>query len=1733
MSEEDNSLESSSEDVEGLDLNIWGDLYLPQRRNRSFHGIVIVTPQQQLIYTDWANHYLEKARNKRYISDLQQDVSDGVLLADVIEAVTNEKILDIKTKPKNSAQMVENINTCLTFLSNLGVNVEGLNAKDIKDGNLKSILSLFFNLSRYKQQQKSQQQHKDQHQRPHPGEATNTNQTNGDDVQSRLPSYKQQNSKCLISAHSGTSVKDGSNSTTGCSKSSSGGNNSGSGSKGRSQLSAQNNNLPSTAGADPETTTSSRATSPACSGIPTPGGRGLTSRNQEKQQSRTTQSQSSNSSIPTPSKSSSPKSGSSFTSGSANKNSMLDKFKLFNSKDKGKSKGGSSKGLSKASSSASSASAPSTSSRSDTDSKSSTSLQSSSSTDPGASLSPQDGEPPKLPAKTKSSAFTGPKRENSGLTVPPEPTIRQGSPSFGVSSSTTGSLSSTKKSLSAKSQKNDSKAAPVDAKSAAQSSSSTQSLTRPPKVGSLIPKTSLRTSKSSSSSSLSSQGALGSGIPTPTSSIPKPATAKVSKPSKEEKMKAISNVAKEQDRNGNNMQSIQNQSIPVTKKSSKSMQGMAQQQQAQQVMLQQQQQMAHLQQQQHPPPVPPHRNNGNKAAQFTSCSDHSISQTRPQTPQEQLSRLHDGRSTFPKTRYTEIEYSDGKIERVGEGHLSKSSQAAAMSQVMDLHGATIPQKVSASHPAYHLVTTASQSVNVVKPTCSTAYNPVMKADGNTQTALTVLHRGNRPPPLPTTEPPPSRHKKLESPKECKAQSDANTSDAATHFANSSSSGNNSASSSETEAAKTGTEEKLEPAEVSSPRLGVKALVPQIGRPANNVAIVQPRHGEKIETTFDTEVRTEMINKGNVSKDGKQGKETTFSEKKATFVDDSGETMDIQPMAPIMRATPYGYYRSISSQSSNAKHYQTPVVTLPSGTYALATTAGSRLGMSRTIVDQGRFYSGPIKRAMSSGSGSVPFDTDYSSDYDTYDYISGYMSDGDILKRNNMDDMTSGYMSEGGASMYARRLQQRFREGMQAVKECMQKSRGLIDDDSFDDSSSISSGDISDTINEISTDEGNLTGGSSQSDTNPYAGLKHGPRDLFRNLTNENLHGVLPGKRVPNLGTSAFMGTDYASDSGGGYGGSASGWRKYSLQNNRLLSSDPADYAYLYNGYDSMQWRNQDGSRPLRKLSNASQPEIHYRSASTNGDYAGEHVSDSSSLKRDSETNTDQSHLYEASLRKLHSIQSPRLQSGGSVGYLYRRPLSNVSTSSVGSNRSSGGSKGSSSVGTRLAMYSNTTSKLGSEHNGVLSHAGTPQNVASNKESGPDAYVSASLERNKKGGNPVSKSSSSAQTDADMYKSNSLGRRKGIGVKAPLMKTAAGENGNICGSTIISNPHATFSKGDPRGQPSPYSSVNIPGISGSSSTGNYVSLEYVRGMGPAWLRTSGGNISNYGVHSPYGHLSDSETIDGLSAYASSIQAQIQQARALSGASARILAQQRGEYGQSGGLQRSNSMRSTQSDSVYASFQHCHTDDLAMTNSYSQLPSPPPPSSPTPSNSSHASSRFTFPMTTYNSSTAAAINPSPSQNMVRSNTSNSLPYGNMGLAKLNKEDEESLHGSSLSLVSSSSSVYSTAEEKQNHEIRKLKRDLEAAQEKVSTLTTQLSTNVMSIAFVFTLVSTALVFTLVSTALVLTFVNTALVFTAVSTALVFTFVSTALVFTLVSTASVFTLTVKSPLSSFIQLL
>ncbi|KAF7707641.1 hypothetical protein HF521_018859 [Silurus meridionalis] len=122
----------------------------PQRKSLHTSNETSTDPQ---IYTDWANHYLAKSGHKRLIRDLQQDVADGVLLAELIQVVANERIADINGYPENRSQMIENIDACLGFLAAKGVNIKGLCAEEIRSGNLKAILGLFFSLSRYKQQQ--------------------------------------------------------------------------------------------------------------------------------------------------------------------------------------------------------------------------------------------------------------------------------------------------------------------------------------------------------------------------------------------------------------------------------------------------------------------------------------------------------------------------------------------------------------------------------------------------------------------------------------------------------------------------------------------------------------------------------------------------------------------------------------------------------------------------------------------------------------------------------------------------------------------------------------------------------------------------------------------------------------------------------------------------------------------------------------------------------------------------------------------------------------------------------------------------------------------------------------------------------------------------------------------------------------------------------------------------------------------------------------------------------------------------------------------------------------------------------------------------------------------------------------------------------------------------------------------------------------------------------------------
>ncbi|XP_030882915.1 neuron navigator 3 isoform X3 [Leptonychotes weddellii] len=141
----------------------------------------------------------------------------------------------------------------------------------------------------------------------------------------------------------------------------------------------------------------------------------------------------------------------------------------------------------------------------------------------------------------------------------------------------------------------------------------------------------------------------------------------------------------------------------------------------------------------------------------------------------------------------------------------------------------------------------------------------------------------------------------------------------------------------------------------------------------------------------------------------------------------------------------------------------------------------RSGTSRFIhTDPSRFmYTTPLRRAAVSRLGNISqidmsekasSDLDMSSEVD----VGGYMSDGDILGKSlRADDINSGYMTDGGLNLYTRSLNRI--PDTATSREVIQ--RGVhdvtVDADSWDDSSSVSSG-LSDTLDNISTDDLNTT-----------------------------------------------------------------------------------------------------------------------------------------------------------------------------------------------------------------------------------------------------------------------------------------------------------------------------------------------------------------------------------------------------------------------------------------------------------------------------------------------------------------------------------------------------------------------------------------------------------------------------------------------------------------------------------
>ncbi|KAH3767700.1 gelation factor [Pelomyxa schiedti] len=98
---------------------------------------------QKKTFTRWANTHLV-GRNM-HIEDIAKDLNDGILLANLIELISDKKVPHNKN-PRMRVHKLENTTFCLKFLENEGLKLVNIAAPNIIDGNLKLILGLIWTI---------------------------------------------------------------------------------------------------------------------------------------------------------------------------------------------------------------------------------------------------------------------------------------------------------------------------------------------------------------------------------------------------------------------------------------------------------------------------------------------------------------------------------------------------------------------------------------------------------------------------------------------------------------------------------------------------------------------------------------------------------------------------------------------------------------------------------------------------------------------------------------------------------------------------------------------------------------------------------------------------------------------------------------------------------------------------------------------------------------------------------------------------------------------------------------------------------------------------------------------------------------------------------------------------------------------------------------------------------------------------------------------------------------------------------------------------------------------------------------------------------------------------------------------------------------------------------------------------------------------------------------------------
>ncbi|KAL6064247.1 Alpha-actinin, variant 2 [Balamuthia mandrillaris] len=102
--------------------------------------------KQRKTFQAWCNHFLQERNLK--IERFEQDLSNGVLLANLLELLSRKKLItsSFKQVPKIKLQAIHNLNVSFDFLEKQHIKLVNLGAEDIYDGDIKLILGLIWTL---------------------------------------------------------------------------------------------------------------------------------------------------------------------------------------------------------------------------------------------------------------------------------------------------------------------------------------------------------------------------------------------------------------------------------------------------------------------------------------------------------------------------------------------------------------------------------------------------------------------------------------------------------------------------------------------------------------------------------------------------------------------------------------------------------------------------------------------------------------------------------------------------------------------------------------------------------------------------------------------------------------------------------------------------------------------------------------------------------------------------------------------------------------------------------------------------------------------------------------------------------------------------------------------------------------------------------------------------------------------------------------------------------------------------------------------------------------------------------------------------------------------------------------------------------------------------------------------------------------------------------------------------